>query len=368
MDIVIGVEWATDDSGWMEFHVREEGETEYTLEAMDTGQNTSTGQVYLKLGVYRNFLERDPDLQESVTFAYYDGLRRADTLAEAVLPPDEGPLAGTDFADTLLGGAQGELLFANAGDDLILGGGGADWIDGGLGTDTVSYEDSETFVVLALDGSLPSEGEAADDTLISIESATGSRFDDILFGDASANTLDGAGGDDDLSGQDGDDVLLGREGADMLLGGNGSDWLDGGTGDDFIFGDAGDDMLIGGAGSDTLSGGEGADTIVDGAGDDVLTGGGEHDVFVFTDKMAPSTEVITDYTRGRGERDRIDLSDLELLSGFKNKKAWAKQNVSYDEDEAAVVVDLGDGRLLWVEDHAGLGSSFEHDVSSGFIL
>ena len=78
--------------------------------------------------------------------------------------------------------------------------------------------------------------------------------------------------------------------------------------------------------------------------------------------------MITDYTRETGERDKINLTELELLSDYKNKKAWAKENVSYDEDEAAVFIDLGDGKELWVEDHDDLGEDFESNVISGLIL
>lgn len=368
IDIVIGVEWSTDGSGWMEFHVREEGEAGYTLEHLDTGQNTSTGNVYLKMGVYRNFLERDPALQDSVTLAYYDGLRRADTFAEAAVEPSEGPLAGTDFDDLLRGGLESEFLFANAGDDLILPGSGADLIDGGSGTDTLSYAGSASGVALSLDGTFAAQGEAADDTVVSIENVTGTAHADILFGDGGANTLDGSAGDDDISGRGGNDVLLGGDGADTVFGDSGDDWIDGGAGGDMLAGGSGDDMLIGGAGDDSLSGGSGRDTLSGGTGANVLTGGADSDLFVFHDAADAATDTITDFTRERGERDQIDLSALDLLQGFKNQKAWARENMTYDRAEEAVFIDLGGGHVLRVDDHAGIGAGFENDVYSGLLL
>ena len=49
-------------------------------------------------------------------------------------------------------------------------------------------------------------GAAGNDTLISIENAIGSAFDDFAVGNAGDNVLDGVGGNDGLLGQDGDDI------------------------------------------------------------------------------------------------------------------------------------------------------------------
>ena len=49
-----------------------------------------------------------------------------------------------------------------------------------------------------------------------IENLTGSDFDDVLLGDAGANTIDGGAGSDVLSGEGGSDVLIGGAGFDAL--------------------------------------------------------------------------------------------------------------------------------------------------------
>jgi len=60
----------------------------------------------------------------------------------------------------------------------------------------------------------------------------GSRFDDIIFGDAGDNTLRGFLGDDTLNGGGGDDILRGEGGEDTFVfevgGGNDViiDWVD----------------------------------------------------------------------------------------------------------------------------------------------
>lgn len=56
-----------------------------------------------------------------------------------------------------------------------------------------------------------------------IENAIGGRGDDVVTGNAAANSLSGGLGDDTLSGGDGNDILAGDSGADSLSGGAGND-------------------------------------------------------------------------------------------------------------------------------------------------
>lgn len=78
------------------------------------------------------------------------------------------------------------------------------------------------------------------DRFQSIEGVTGSSYDDVLLGDASANVFSGGAGDDHQDGEAGDDVLNGGAGHDLLTGGAGSDTLFGDAGSDvFFYGDAG---------------------------------------------------------------------------------------------------------------------------------
>lgn len=76
--------------------------------------------------------------------------------------------------------------------------------------------------------------------------------DDVLYGTANSDVLDG---------QDGNDVVVGLAGEDVIHGGLGNDLLSGGDGDDELHGGAGDDVIRGGWGADTLSGGSGRDEL-----------------------------------------------------------------------------------------------------------
>lgn len=89
-----------------------------------------------------------------------------------------------------------------------------DLFNGQLGVDTVSYAlaSSGVSVDLNLAGFQAVGGGLGSDQLVSIENLIGSRFGDILRGNASANELRGGLGDDLLRGTAGNDLLDGGAG------------------------------------------------------------------------------------------------------------------------------------------------------------
>ena len=145
--------------------------------------------------------------------------------------------------DTVMAGAGADNVSGGDGDDELWGEAGADTLDGGAGLDVVRYLYSTSGVTVDLAAGAAVDGFGTVDTLIGIEQAHGSAFDDILRGDAQANQLQGRDGADSLNGAAGNDLLLGGAGADNLSGGDG------------------DDELLGEAGADTLDGGTGTDTV-----------------------------------------------------------------------------------------------------------
>jgi Ca2+-binding RTX toxin-like protein len=202
-----------------------------------------------------------------------------------------------DGDDHIFGEAGNDELFGENGDDWLDGGDGNDYLHGGDGYDTASLASATgpTFTDL-LTGT--SWGSAGNDTLVSIESISGSEFEDWMGGDHSDNDLSGQGGNDilygrdgndhlngnagndRLYGEDGDDELRGETGVDMLKGGAGNDTLDGGADADQLFGEGGDDLLRGGDGADLLEANQGDDTLEGGAGDDRLYGHDGDDLFI----------------------------------------------------------------------------------------
>jgi Ca2+-binding RTX toxin-like protein len=228
-------------------------------------------------------------------------------------------LIGGPGADTLIGGAGDDSLQGTDGDDLLEPGVGNDVVTGGNQIDTVSYVDVTTGVVVNLSLTVAQNtGAAGNDTITTVENATGGAGGDLVTGSTAANRLDGGDGDDTLVGGDGDDALVGGNGSDRVdystatagvtldltvgtASGQGADTLTtvenvtgtafgdsitgsasanavaSGAGDDLVKAGDGADTVNGGDGTDTVSGGGGSDRVKGGSGDDSVKGGGGND-------------------------------------------------------------------------------------------
>ncbi|MCA8883161.1 MAG: type I secretion C-terminal target domain-containing protein, partial [Rhodobacteraceae bacterium] len=244
-------------------------------------------------------------------------------------------LYGENDDDLLIGGDGNDLLRGGYGNDILRGGLGDDTLDGDQNTDTADYSQSATAVIIDLeDGDATGEGT---DTLIEIENATGSAFDDTFITDNYANYVDGGDGSDTLdysqtlyaaysitinlatgvtTGSGTSDTfinienVIGRAGGDNITGNDAANKLEGRNGTDTISGAGGNDLIYGGDGSDTLSGGDGDDVLYGGNGADSMTGGNGADIFTFLSGET-GTKTITDFTTGDG--DALDISDLLAL-------------------------------------------------------
>jgi Ca2+-binding RTX toxin-like protein len=251
-------------------------------------------------------------------------------------------LTGSAFNDTLVGDAGKNILNGGKGDDILIGGAGADVLIGGDGIDTADYSASNAAVNVNLETGLAKGGDAEGDALIGIENLIGSKFDDVLVGDASVNKIYGGDGNDTITGGHNDDFMFGGNGNDTFIvewsyhgdtydGGDGIDtfnadiavlgdykqeidlatgtnnWEDhfisienivgsanndkfwgtdgvnvfwGRNGNDLLDGRGGDDKLYGEAGDDTLIGGAGNDLLDGGIGNDILVGGTGADTLI----------------------------------------------------------------------------------------
>ncbi|HEY9346885.1 MAG TPA: calcium-binding protein, partial [Inquilinus sp.] len=119
-------------------------------------------------------------------------------------------LTGSDADNIFYGLEDNDILSGGAGADILSGGVGADQLDGGAGSDIASYYTGFTGVAANLTTGTISGGDAAGDTLTSIEGLSGSNLgNDSLAGNAGANVLRGWGGDDVLTGAGGKDSLIG---------------------------------------------------------------------------------------------------------------------------------------------------------------
>ena len=204
-------------------------------------------------------------------------------------------LAGNDLNNVLNGGSGADWFIGSAGDDLV---------SGGSDTDTIAYTGATLGLVVDLVAGTGSSAEIGNDTIVDVENAVGGSGADLLFGNALANSLSGANGNDLLAGSGGHDRLYGGGGWDKLYGGDGNDRMSGGSGNDILVGgagnehgqgDAGADYLYGGDGVDVLSGGTGNDILLGQAGSDYLYGGAGFDYLFGGDE--------TDVLVGNGDTD-----------------------------------------------------------------
>lgn len=259
--------------------------------------------------------DEDPSLDTAL-----DALPSQDSLVTAegatTLSENADVFAGTDAAETVVGGG---------GNDELRGQNGADWIEGGFGDDTL----------LGGAGDDALSGGAGDDYILGGSGgdvATGGLGDDrVVLGDdadvydtVNASALGFAeGGDDLVRGGDGNDVLRDVFGQDTLLGGAGNDTLVGG---DRAFEDTLADILHGGDGNDALVGDDG-DTLEGGAGVDRFTiaydGATDFEAVVITDLdvgteslSLPSSSFGPDANMSwEATFDAMDNSVTVLLSG-----------------------------------------------------
>jgi Ca2+-binding RTX toxin-like protein len=130
-------------------------------------------------------------------------------------------VTGSASANALNGGAGADRLDGAAGADQLIGGSGADVLAGGSDFDRVSYPEAGRAAVqdqrITLDG-VAGDGAAneGDNVRADVEDVSAGPGDDVLVGDADANTLDGGPGADEITGGAGVDALFGGEDADVL--------------------------------------------------------------------------------------------------------------------------------------------------------
>lgn len=209
--------------------------------------------------------------------------------------------------DTLVGGAGNDHLMGDGGKDILIGGAGDDVLDGGSSTDTVDYSSALGGVSIDIGlGTVTGDGH---DTLLNIENAVGSNFDDTITGSSGANTLTGGSGNDVLHGGDGNDTLIGGDGLDQLFGDGGNDTLKWNAAD----------KLDGGAGYDTVDANLASSDTIDLRGPNIvnveriLTGSGNDTVALKLDEVLSETsdhQFVADLGKG------TDTLNIDLSGGW----------------------------------------------------
>jgi Ca2+-binding RTX toxin-like protein len=245
-------------------------------------------------------------------------------------------LIGTSISNKLSGGSGNDNIDGGAGNDTLIGGDGIDSMSGGDGIDIVDYSDVSGIWVINLLTDTAIYGSITE-TIATIENVIGSKGNDTITGDTTANLLSGYNGNDLLIGGSGNDTLSGGLGRDSFDGGSGTDlvdYTDSGVGFNWtlslasntannnagitetfiaiesLIGSSGNDSIVGNTAANTLKGGDGNDTIDGGEGKDTLSGGEGADSFRFSllaDSPDAMTDMIADFVTGV---DKIILTGL----------------------------------------------------------
>jgi Ca2+-binding RTX toxin-like protein len=194
------------------------------------------------------------------------------------------------------------VICGEGGNDVLIPTGGTDLVIGGDGFDYVSLESATAGGTIDLTAAT-AVAPGVNASLLEVEGAFGSPFDDVLIGNGASNDFFGLGGDDAIDGLggldfarfdfatkriradlavgsatgEGVDALTGIEG---LVGGAKDDELVGNGKGNVLYGLRGDDLLSGVGKADALFGGPGADALFGGRGNDDLFGGPGRDVCV----------------------------------------------------------------------------------------
>jgi len=243
-------------------------------------------------------------------------------FTEVRLGAGDDRLAGTDAAETFVGGAGDDLLLGRAGGDRLLGDAGRDVLSAGEGDDFLAGGAGDDVLAGGAGGNVLAGGTGADrfvigagpgrDAVLDFARAEGDLIDIsalgvsarglavalagatagaagleigfgartlVLAGLASATVADfvlapraATAADQVLAAGPGNSWIDGGGGDDVVLGGDAASWLFGADGDDVVLGGAAADRIYGGAGADALDGGAGGDLIWGGFGGDVLFG------------------------------------------------------------------------------------------------
>lgn len=265
-------------------------------------------------------------------------------------------VAGSTFADTLVGNHLANWFWSHGGADVIDGNAGDDtfWlpsgdgatVSGGQGFDIISFRGRVDDTGTDTGGVTYTIGNGTQDvgrglvTSTSIEGAEGSEFNDTLNGNGRDNSLSGWTGDDVVNGGGGDDLIYGdhsiSEVGENPVTYNYDDPAVFTPGNDTLSGGAGADLIYGNGGDDTISGDAGADTIVGGAGADFIDGGGGDDTFVYESAL-DSTSSAFDTISGSNFNGH-DLIDLPVaVTSYATLTGGPLDAATFDIDLAAAM-------------------------------
>jgi Ca2+-binding RTX toxin-like protein len=227
-------------------------------------------------------------------------------------------VSGTGGNDTLIGTAGDDTLNGLGGDDTLRGEAGNDTLDGGtqVDFDLADYTTAPGPVTVNLStGTATGHGT---DTLIDIEGALGSDFDDTLIGGNAAQEYFRAGqGNDTIQGGESFDIIDhvdATSAVTVVFTAPGAGTVTGGAGNDSF---TGVEMVLGSQFNDTMTGSSADETLRGRGGDDTLDGGGGIDRADYRTAASGVTVNLTTGTATGGDGNDT-LLNFEHVRGSLN--------------------------------------------------
>lgn len=307
-----------------------------------------------------------------------------DGKAATVSSPGGSPAAGDVLTniEVVKGGAGNDKiagnnlhneLYGGDGNDFLLSGSQYDKLDGGSGNDTASFE----LLAHGANASLETGFVNGGAVLSGIENLVGSKYDDILIGDAGVNKISGGAGNDVIRGGDGADILDGgTQSSNVLingvigdavdysqisdidlvvtLGANGAKTVVTATGMnasfangeeimnfESIIGSQGNDKLTGNAGNNAIHGEGGDDWIDGGAGNDYLHGGSGINTVSYASAAAGVTVNL-----GIGTAQNTGGSGIDTILSFQNLEGSSKNDVLTGNNQANKIYGNGGNDVI----------------------
>jgi Ca2+-binding RTX toxin-like protein len=237
-----------------------------TNETLDGGEGDDTLLGGQGIGDWISFISSPAGVTANLTLGRSSGPAGNDSFSGF-----EG-IIGSHGDDELFGLSVRDTLIGSEGNDTLGGGADSDLLIGGSGSDIVSYTAEVRPVTINLSSGI-GFGSSGTDSIIEVEGAFGSRFDDSMIGSSQHDTLLGGPGNDTLLGEGGfaDWVSYSSASGSITVslaakGSDGADGRDSIVGFEGVFGSAYADSLVGSTDNDTLAGGMGADTLVGNGG------------------------------------------------------------------------------------------------------
>jgi Ca2+-binding RTX toxin-like protein len=275
-----------------------------------------------------------------------------------------GATAGPVTVNLATGVATGFLSIANiqnitggSGNDLLTGDAGANSMSGGGGNDTF-------FAAMGDGNDTYNGGNAGGIDTVDFSATTAGAFITTAgaIGDAAATGIDAFTSIENIIGSQGNDTITFNGGINVLDGQGGNDTISAGAQNDTVHGGSGNDTLNGEAGNDTLDGDGGDDTLTGGAGNDTVNGGEGSDTVIFT--IGDQTDTVNDTgilgadTLSIGGTSGGNVLDV-ILSGT-TLTSFEGGSIAGIE---SVTADLGDGTDTLT--YAGSASPATVDLGAG---